>query len=116
MQDAKRRDLGQKLKECREYLGLSQEDVAAHLGVPRTAISQLERGNRKVDALELQTLARLYQRPLEYLTGEDAEAPKESHFDILGRAASRLSETDREEVTRFAEFLLARAKTRTKSS
>lgn len=28
--------LGAKLKEAREYIGLKQEQVAQHLGIPRT--------------------------------------------------------------------------------
>ena len=53
--------LSARLKEAREYCGFTQEEAAAHLDVPRTAISLMENGARRVGALELQRLAKLYQ-------------------------------------------------------
>ena len=108
--DSERTEMARRLKEAREYLELSQDDVARELGVPRTAISLMESGQRKVEALELQKLARLYQRPVGYFTGEEAAdgdlPPQVAH---LARAASRLSNRDRDELTRFAEYLRARS-------
>ena len=49
-----------RLKEAREYMGISQEKVATYLGVPRSAVSEIESGKRSVSALELQRLAKLY--------------------------------------------------------
>lgn len=104
MSDEARRQLADKLRESREYLGLSQEEVARELGIARPAISQIERGNRRVDALELATFARLYQRAIGFFTGEEpTEEPQQ--FALLKRAATELSEQDRAEVLRFAEFL-----------
>lgn len=97
-----------RLREAREYLGLSQDEVAKHLTVPRSAISQIENGNRKVDAMELADMARLYGRPMAFFTGEQP-AEESPQLSILKRAASELSETDQSEVLRFAEFLRARS-------
>ena len=68
-----RKAMADRLREAREYLGFSQEEVAAYLGVPRSALSLIEAGSRKVDALELKKLASLYKRPVAYFTGGDAE-------------------------------------------
>ncbi len=109
----KRQMLGEKLRQAREYLGLKQEEVAKHLGVPRSALSNIEAGQRRVEALELQKLARLYQRPTSWFTGEEpvqSELPRDVAH--LARAAASLSESDREELGRFADFLRARAKAR----
>jgi transcriptional regulator with XRE-family HTH domain len=104
-----RKTLGERLREAREYLGFSQEEVATFLGVPRSALSLMETGQRKVDALELKKLAGLYKRPVGYFTGEE---PEETSFgaDIkhLARKVSDLSPDDREELSRFADFLRAR--------
>ncbi len=105
--------LGERLREAREYVGLTQDEVAKRLGVPRSALSNIEAGQRKVDALELRTLARLYQRPTAWFTEEGEAAaqpalPKEVAH--LARAAASLSSRDREELARFADFLRARAK------
>ena len=64
-----------------------------------------ESGKRKVSIGEIRKLARLYQRPVGWLIGE-AEAPN-VQGTALYRAASELSEGDRAQVLRFAEFLAA---------
>jgi len=104
-----RKTLGERLREAREYLGFSQEEVATFLGVSRSALSLVETGQRKVDALELKKLASLYKRPVGYFTDEELQ---DSSFgaDVkhLARKVSELSPDDREELSRFADFLRAR--------
>lgn len=97
-----------RLKEAREYLGLSQQEVSESTGVSRSAISLVETGQRKVSAQELKAFARVYQRPVGFFTGEDAPALPED-VSMLARQASKLSEKDREELMRFTEFLIQRA-------
>ena len=45
--------LGTRLKKAREYLGLTQDDVAKLMGVSRVIITKIEAGTRKVSAEEL---------------------------------------------------------------
>ncbi len=100
--------LGSRLKEAREYLGLSQEFVAEQLGVPRASVSAIETGRRKVSSLELRDLARLYKRPLSYFLGESSEERGESKDETasaLFRATRNLSEQDKQQVLKFAQFL-----------
>ncbi len=52
--------LGQKIKDLRESLGFSQEEIAQKLDLSRVAISDIERGRRSVDALELSQLAGIF--------------------------------------------------------
>lgn len=111
--DEDRKALGERLREAREYLGFSQDQVATFLGVPRSALSLMETGQRKVEALELKKLAGLYKRPVGYFTGEEKE---EDSFgaDVkhLARKVAELSAEDRQEVAQFAEFLRARKKSK----
>jgi transcriptional regulator with XRE-family HTH domain len=102
--------LGAKLREAREYLGLKQEQVARHMALPRTAVSEIENGRRGVSAIELTKLARLYQRPVAWFTGEEAEAAVPADVAFLARTASALSDNDRQELQRFAEFLRTKSK------
>lgn len=104
-----RRALAAKLKTAREYVGLSQEEVAEILRVPRSAVSLMEKGDRKVDALELKTLARVYQRNLHYFTGTEEPSALPEEVAHLARTASKLKPKDLEELTLFAQFLQSKA-------
>jgi transcriptional regulator with XRE-family HTH domain len=104
-----RKALGERLREAREYLGFSQDQVATFLSIPRSALSLMETGQRKVDALELKKLAGLYKRPVGFFTGEEAdEAAFGTDVKYLASQVAELSPDDREELGRFAEFLRAR--------
>lgn len=52
-------ELGRRLREARECLGLSQEQVADHLGIPRPSVSTIEAGKRRVSFQEIKRLAEL---------------------------------------------------------
>jgi transcriptional regulator with XRE-family HTH domain len=113
--DANRQALGERLKEAREYVGLKQDDVAKKLGIPRSALSNIEAGSRKVDAIELAQLAKLYQRPVAWFTGDDPSGAADKISDEVAhvaRAAASLSLQDRQELARFADFLKSRARTK----
>lgn len=59
-----RAEMASRLREAREYLGLSQEEVATALKVSRPAVTNIEAGTRKVEAIELEQLANLYGRQI----------------------------------------------------
>lgn len=110
--DQEWRDLGARLKEIREYLGISQQNVAGATGIPRTAVSDIERGQRKVDSLELRKFSKLYRYPVSYLLGESAAAEGAAEpVSALARVFDGLTEQDRQEVVRFAEYLRFSAQT-----
>lgn len=98
-------ELGDRLRAAREFLGFSQEEVAEHMGLSRPAISNIEAGKRKVSSEELKRFAELYRRPYEYLLGEAEGLVEDETTEALFRAARDLSEGDKAQVLRFAEFL-----------
>lgn len=108
---AERADIAARLKEAREYLGLSQQEVADALSLPRTAVSMIENGQRRVDSLELKAFSKLYQRPMTFFTGEE-ETTFGSDVALLAKQVAKLSEQDRNELLRFSEFLMQRAQAR----
>jgi len=104
--DDERTRMGDRLRQAREYMGLSQDDVASVLGLSRPSVTNIELGSRKVEALELNKLSKLYRRPLEYLlTGLEPPPSGPEQLVFLARAVKGLSDKDMEEVARFAEFL-----------
>ncbi len=108
--ERERRALGERLRDARKYLGLKQEEVATYLKIPRTALTDIENGQRRVEAIELTRLARLYRQSVGYFTGEeDAGARYTAEVAHLARAASKLSDTDRAELGRFADYLRTRS-------
>lgn len=106
--EAQRLEIAERLRRGREYVGLSQEDVANALKIPRPAISNIESGTRRVEAVELDRMAQLYGLSINYLlTGEEGfgtSAPSEQ-VAFLARALKDLSPDDLGEVARFAAFL-----------
>lgn len=97
--------LARRLREAREYVGLSQEFVSEHLQVPRASISAMETGRRKVSGLELRRLAAMYKVTVAGLLGEPAAEEESETVKALFRATSALSPDDRQQVLRFAQFL-----------
>jgi len=115
--DLDRVRLGELLRQAREYVELSQEEVGKKLDLPRTAISMIESGQRRVDALELKRFAEIYQRPVSYFTGDhDVAASLPQDIEHLARRASSLSEMDRAELARFAEFLSSRSQAKVRNA
>jgi transcriptional regulator with XRE-family HTH domain len=111
--EADRQRLGARLREARNYLGFKQEEVANALGIPRTALSDIESGQRKVEAIELQRLAKLYRQSVSHFLDDDAgAAPLPKDVAHLARQAASMSEQDREELSRFAEYLRTRSTSR----
>jgi Zn-dependent peptidase ImmA (M78 family)/transcriptional regulator with XRE-family HTH domain len=68
------RALGRRLQEARKARGFTQQDVAEHLGVARTSLVAIEKGERRLTPRELITLAAYYGRSVpEFVT------PKQTH-------------------------------------
>jgi transcriptional regulator with XRE-family HTH domain len=59
--------LGKRIKNLREQTGLSQEDIAKRLGINRVAVSQIEKGERKVCANEMSKLSKIFNIPSDVL-------------------------------------------------
>ncbi len=102
-------ELGRRLREARDYAGLSQDFVAARTGLRRTAISDIERGKRQCTGPELRLLSTLYERTTDSILGVE-EQESDDAVRALNRAVTALDESDRAEVLRFAEFLRNRSR------
>lgn len=98
-------ELGERLRRSREYLGFSQGEVAEHMSLSRPAITNIEAGRRKVSTFELARLAALYRQQYDFFLGDAPEVAQDETTGALFRTAQELSERDKQQVLRFAEFL-----------
>ena len=60
------REFLERLRAARREAGLTQEDVAVQLRKPQSFVSKCESGERRVDIVELERLAALYDKPIPY--------------------------------------------------
>jgi Zn-dependent peptidase ImmA (M78 family)/transcriptional regulator with XRE-family HTH domain len=87
-------ELGRRLRLAREAASLTQDQVGEHLGLSRSAVAQMELGNRAVGSLELDGLARLLGRDIREFVADDfggenaLAALFRANEDIAGRPAT----------------------------
>ena len=60
----------ERLKEARLGAGLTQAQVADALGRPQSFVSKCESGERRLDVVELEGFAELYDKPLDYFLAD----------------------------------------------
>jgi transcriptional regulator with XRE-family HTH domain len=65
------RRLRERLRSAREQAGLTQEEAARAFRRHQSFVSKCESGERRVDVVELEQFARLYDKPLEFFTATD---------------------------------------------
>lgn len=94
------RELARRLRQARQAARLRQEDVAARLGISRTAVVHIEAGRRSVSGLELERMSQLYGRDMgdffseSFSTSDAVAAFFRLHPDLAGHepAANALRE------------------------
>lgn len=67
-------EVGRRIAHARTSANLSQTELAAALGIDRTAVSKLEAGSRALPSLELAHLASALNRPIEWFVSESPQA------------------------------------------
>lgn len=78
------------LKAARKRAGVSQVELASRLGNTQTFVSKCERGERRIDAVELVEFAEALGVPPQELLGEYLERRKRGElFPKVGKTRSR---------------------------
>lgn len=68
-----RTEFCKKLKKARTEANIKQEIAARTLNIPISAVSAMESGIRKVDVLELDILAKLYCKKINWFFNSESE-------------------------------------------
>ncbi len=89
------KQIGIKLRKAREYLNLTQSQVAYILNVGRDAIIRIENGTRKIDAEELSKFSDLYKISIDELINSESHVYTENAF---ARGFEKLSDQDKKEI------------------
>lgn len=104
-------ELGRRIRLAREEALLSQDAVAQHLELPRSAVSLIESGKRKVDSLELERFSRLVGKSILFFFDEGSRTVESNNFEeydptqILFSANQVVDiSPDKEQIERFRQF------------
>ncbi|WP_167547082.1 helix-turn-helix domain-containing protein [Stieleria maiorica] len=83
--------LGRQIQEARKSAGFTQQQVADELGIQRTAVVNIEAGQRSISTRELTKLARFFGRSVSELLDEESSS-NEDIFVVLHRLDEEFSE------------------------
>lgn len=102
------RDLGVIVRELRKDRRISQEALAALLGISRSSLAQIEAGNRKLSASELLDLARIFDMSVDELAYPERRPEVEVRLGRTGkrRAPGLRVSVPQEKADKFREVLL----------
>src|SRR4030042_4863248 len=101
-------EIGMRIKELRTQKGVSQQRLAELLGISRPAISQMERGGRKVSADELDRMAKTFNVSVNTLLDREKEPEvilKEGPKGRKAQPSTRIN-VPQKNVEKFKEVLL----------
>ncbi len=62
--------MNEKIKDLRDYHGISQRELARRVGVGKTTISEIERGDRLPNVLTAIRIARALETTVEEIWGD----------------------------------------------
>lgn len=81
----------ERLRTARQEAGLTQKAVAERLATTQAFVSKVERGDRRIDPVELAEFAALYEKELDYFLLRPALSPPKSvekTVQLSGEAAA----------------------------
>lgn len=84
-------EIGKRIAELRQLSCLSQDELAHQIDLSRSSLAQIELGNRKLNVLELQKIARILGFSLDYFLSQ--------HFSV--KAFSNTPPTKQSELDNF---------------
>jgi len=108
-------DLADNIKNIREEKEFKQVEVAAHIGVDKSAYSKIEKGQRALTVEELQKMAQLFNLTTDQILNYDGKMPKEVVIEDKTaveqlRLIQQLDEDDRQTIFKLIDKMLTNKK------
>jgi Zn-dependent peptidase ImmA (M78 family)/predicted transcriptional regulator len=97
--------IGERIRQMRDLSQMSQQEVALYLGITPSALSQYEKGKRRIEALQLEKLSHLYSVPLSTFFGRSI--PKADWEETLRSMSQSLSVTAKTGIAYLVEQVKA---------
>jgi transcriptional regulator with XRE-family HTH domain len=108
------KEIGRKLQLAREEKGMSQEQLARALGCSQSALSNYEKGKRRLYLSHLEKLSQILDKPLEYFMENNRPPVEKEHllggdhsgqFLHLINTIYQLSDEQIKEVLSYIEYI-----------
>lgn len=114
------KDIGLKIQIAREEKGLSQEQLARALGCSQPALSNYEKGKRRLYLSHLEKLSEILEKPPAYFMENSSltkpvrepAASGDPRLEQLLENIKELGEPEREELYNYVQFLKWKTKGR----
>lgn len=109
-------EIGNRIKERRESLGMTQEELALALGYKsRTSINKIEKGLTDIPQSRIVSFAEVLKTTPGYIMGYDTSQNIDDtiKFALFG-GADGITDEQLEEVKRFSEFIKEKNKEKNK--
>lgn len=109
--------LSNNIKSIREEKNLKQIEVAAHIGVDKSAYSKIEKGTRALTVDELQKMAHLFNMTADQILNYEGKIPTEVVIEDKTaveqmRLIQQLEEEDRQTIFKLIDKMLTNKKFR----
>lgn len=99
-------DFANILRTLRTNHSLSQSDLAARLGISKSAVSMYEQGRREPDFNVLRKIADIFHVEIDYLLGRSGASENYEPVTIAAHLdTSDLTEDELDDVARYIEFI-----------
>ncbi len=103
------KEIGRKIQAAREDKGMTQVDLAQELGITQAALSNYELGKRRLYLHQIEQIARILGRKLDFfITGEESTSPAsrpDQEDDSHEKTFARITQLDSGELRSLNEFL-----------
>lgn len=101
------KEMGRKIQRAREEMGMTQMDLARAMGITQAALSNYELGKRRLYLHQIEGIARLLNKNLDYFipSPEEASADLPSLSRSRQRITSRVNEMAKEELDLLSAYI-----------